>query len=178
MFDFLKSCAEKDTLTSEDRKRLVEVATTIENLKDEIEKWRERSDWQDDVFENIRSELLNSNLELQCQVTNSEIELQQHKDKLADGRMVELPCKVGDKVKILCDSWGNVWNYKTVDYGKFLIGEIVSIVITKKQILIKIQAEHNVEWKRERKRYPISALGKTVFLTKEQAERALKEVEK
>lgn len=105
-------------------------------------------------------------------------ELAELKTKLENGTLVELPCKVGDKVKVLCDSWGNVWNYKTIDYGKFLVGEIISITITKKQVLMKIQAEHNVEWKRERRRYPISALGKTVFLTSEEAEKALKEGEK
>ena len=97
------------------------------------------------------------------------------KTKLENGMLVELPCKVGDKVKVLCDGWGNVWNYKTIDYGKFLVGEIISITITKKQVLMKIQAEHNVEWKRERRRYPISALGKTVFLTLADAENKLNE---
>jgi len=78
-------------------------------------------------------------------------------------KAVELPCKVGDKVKVRCDTWGNVWNYVTIDNGKFLVGEIVSITKTRKQTLIKIQVRHNVGWKRERKRYPLSALGVTVF---------------
>lgn len=94
----------------------------------------------------------------------------------ADGRVVVLPCKVGDKVMVDCATWGNTWNFKKK--GDLLFGEIVSIIITRKQTLIKIQVEHNVEWKRERKRYPIGAIGKTVFLARESAEKALKESEK
>lgn len=84
------------------------------------------------------------------------------------------PCKVGDKVKVRCDTWGNTWNYRTVDNGKYLVGEIIAIVKTRKQTLMKIQAVNNVSWKRERSRYPISAIGKTVFLV-EEAEKKLEE---
>ena len=80
-----------------------------------------------------------------------------------ENKVVNFEKYIGKKVKVLCDSWGNVWNYKTVEYGKYLIGEIVSITRTKKQTLIKIRAEHNVSWKRPCKRYPISAIGVTVF---------------
>ena len=91
-----------------------------------------------------------------------------------DGRCVVLPCKVGQKVKVDARTWGNVWNYKTVENGKFLIGEIVAITRTKKQTLVKIRVEHNVSWKRPTRRYPASAIGKTVFLTREEAEAALR----
>ena len=91
-----------------------------------------------------------------------------------DGRLVVLPCKVGDKVKVDARTWGNTWNYKTVDGGKYLLGEIVAIIKTRKQTLIKILVEHKVSWKRPMRRYPISAIGKTVFLTREDAEAALK----
>ena len=94
-----------------------------------------------------------------------------------DGRCVVLPCKVGQNVKVDVQTWGNVWNYKTIENGKFLIGEIVSITKTKKQTLIKIRVEHNVSWKRPTKRYPASAIGKTIFLTREEAEKVLKERE-
>jgi hypothetical protein len=87
-----------------------------------------------------------------------------------EGRLVVLPCKVGDKVKVDCEKWGNSWNFKTFEYGKFLHGEIIAIIQTKKQTLMKIQIEHNVSWKRERKRYPASALGITVFIMQEAAE--------
>lgn len=90
-----------------------------------------------------------------------------------DGRCDIWPCKVGQRVKVRCDTWGNVWNFKTIEYGKFLTGEIIGFVKTRKQSLMKIQVEHNVSWKRERQRYPISALGVTVFLLPEAAEAAL-----
>ena len=85
-----------------------------------------------------------------------------------EGRCVVLPCKVGQKVKVDVRTWGNVWNYKTVENGKFLIGEIVAITRTKKQTLVKIRVEHNLSWKRPTRRYPASAIGKTVFLTREE----------
>ena len=91
-----------------------------------------------------------------------------------DGRCVVPPCKVGQKVKVDVRTWGNVWNYKTVENGKFLIGEIVAITKTKKQTLVKIRVEHNVSWKRPTRRYPASAIGKTVFLAREEARAALR----
>lgn len=91
-----------------------------------------------------------------------------------EGRCVVPPCKVGQKVKVDVRTWGNVWNYKTVENGKFLIGEIVAITKTKKQTLVKIRVEHNVSWKRPTRRYPASAIGKTVFLTRWEAEAALR----
>ena len=91
-----------------------------------------------------------------------------------EGRCVVLPCKVGQKVKVDVRTWGNVWNYKTVENGKFLIGEIVAITKTKKQTLAKIRVEHNVSWKRPTRRYPASAIGKTVFLARAEAEAALR----
>ena len=91
-----------------------------------------------------------------------------------EGRCVVPPCKVGQKVKVDVRTWGNVWNYKTVENGKFLIGEIVAITKTKKQTLVKIRVEHNVSWKRPTRRYPASAIGKTVFLTHAEAQAALR----
>jgi hypothetical protein len=100
-------------------------------------------------------------------------ELQRYRDDEAAGLLVRLPCKAGDTVKVDCRTWGNVWNFQTIENGKFLKGEIVAITKTKKQLLMKIQVKHNILWKRERKRYPISALGKTVFLTEYAARAAL-----
>lgn len=91
-----------------------------------------------------------------------------------EGRCVVLPCKVGQKVKVDVRTWGNIWNYRTVDYGKFLLGEIVAITKTKKQTLVKIRVEHNLSWKRPTRRYPASAIGKTVFLIRKEAEAALR----
>lgn len=89
-----------------------------------------------------------------------------------DGRLLVLPCNVGDKVFVRADTWGNTWNFVTVDCGKLLVGEIIGFSKTRKQVLMKIQVEHNVSWKKERKRYPVSALGLTVFLTREAALKA------
>lgn len=80
-----------------------------------------------------------------------------------DGRLVGLPCKVGLRVKVDARTWGNIWNYKTIENGRFLVGEVVSITMTRKQILMKIRVEHNVGWKKPMKRYPVSAIGLTVF---------------
>ena len=93
-----------------------------------------------------------------------------------EGLIKVLPCKVGDKVKVRADTWGYTGNFKTIEDGKFLVGEIIAIVENRKQTLMKIQVEHNVLWKRERNRYPVSALGITVF-TRKEAEKALKECE-
>lgn len=111
-------------------------------------------------------ELLNG-VSCGCAVTYTRLRELAQADR--DGRCVVPPCKVGQKVKVDVRTWGNVWNYKTVENGKFLIGEIVAITKTKKQTLVKIRVEHNVSWKRPTRRYPASAIGKTVFLTREEA---------
>lgn len=101
------------------------------------------------------------------------IKLAAYEDAEEQGRIIVTPCKVGDTVYVRADTWGNTWNYKTVLYDKYLVGEILSITKTKKQTLMKIQVEHNVQWKRERRRYTVNAIGITVFLTREAAEAAL-----
>lgn len=91
----------------------------------------------------------------------------------SDGRLMVLPCKVGQIVKVDARTWGESWNYKTTENGRFLVGEIVSIIKTKTQLLMKVRVEHNIGWKRPMKRYPLSAIGKTVFLSRAEAEAAL-----
>lgn len=59
-----------------------------------------------------------------------------------EGRLVVLPCKVGDTVHVLRQSW-NGWNIDKKKFTHFMIGKV----------------------------------GKTVFLTREEAEKALKEME-
>lgn len=102
--------------------------------------------------------------------------------KLADyeqaeqkGRLMVLPCKVCDKVRVCTHAWGNTWNYNVHYFNgeDFLVGEIVAIIKTRRQLLMKISVEHNVSWKRPTKRFPISALGKTVFLISKEAEAVL-----
>lgn len=83
---------------------------------------------------------------------------------------INLPCKVGDRVKVLRNSWGNALGCKTTDYGKYIIGKIVSITINEQRTTIKIRAEHQLEGRRCFNKYPVSAIGATVFLNKSRTE--------
>ena len=73
-------------------------------------------------------------------------ELDKYRKAEQAGQLVVLPCKVGDKVRVDARTWGNTWNYKTVDGGKYLLGQTVAIIKTRKQTFIKIRVEHNVSW--------------------------------
>lgn len=95
--------------------------------------------------------------------------------------VLDLPCKVGDTVYVDGNSWSE---YACIHYENefihskyFVIGEIVSIVKTKKQLLMKIRVESANHSRYYHKRYTVNAIGKTVFLTRESAEQALKERE-
>lgn len=92
---------------------------------------------------------------------------------LANGVIVP-PCKVGDKVYIDSDTWGFdflCFDSKFIYSKHFLIGEIVSIIKTKKQLLMKIRVSTNsIHTRYKQKRYTVNAIGVTVFLTKEEAE--------
>ena len=89
---------------------------------------------------------------------------------------VELPCKVGDKVYVDEKTWG--WMLTSYEHcfirsKCFLIGEVVSIIKTRKQLLIKIRISGSNRYIYRHKRYPVSAIGKTVFLDRAEAERKL-----
>ena len=95
---------------------------------------------------------------------------------------VEIPCKVGDKVYIEEKSWG-AWMLATferlfINQSAFLIGEVVSIIKTRKQLLIKIKISGSKRYIYRYKRYPVSAIGKTVFLTKEDTQKKDQETQK
>lgn len=129
-------------------------------------------EWQEDIYNKL-AEYENTELEPQEVIALQErcaVLEQQLKNAIVPN------CKVGDTVYVNSKTWGNVWNYKTVLHGEYLIGQIIAIIKTKKQTLIKIQVEHNVSWKKERKRYPISAIGITVFFTEAEAQAALDKV--
>lgn len=88
---------------------------------------------------------------------------------------VEIPCKVGDKVYVEEKSWG-AWMLATFEHlfinrSAFLIGEVVSIIKTRKQLLIKIKISGSNRYIYRYKKYPVSAIGKTVFLTKEDTQK-------
>lgn len=99
-------------------------------------------------------------------------------DYLIENGAIVPPCKVGDTVYVDGNSWSE---YACIHYENefihskfFVIGEIVSIVKTKKQLLMKIRVESANHSRYYHKRYTVNAIGKTVFLTKEEAEQALK----
>ena len=77
---------------------------------------------------------------------------------LANGVIVP-PCKVGDKVYLPClNDWGDIENYT-----------ITEIVIDKDGLCFVVDDE-------DREAHSIEILGKEVFLTKEEAEKKLKEL--
>lgn len=95
---------------------------------------------------------------------------------LANGVIVP-PCKVGDTVYVD----GDTWSYFPIHYESrfihskyFVVGEIVSIIKTKKQLLMKIRVDNSIHTRHKYKRYTVNAIGVTVFLTKEEAEAQLK----
>ncbi len=98
---------------------------------------------------------------------------------IANGVIVP-PCKVGDTVYVD----GDTWSYFPIHYESrfihskyFVVGEIVSIIKTKKQLLMKIRVDNSIHTRHTYKRYTVNAIGVTVFLTKEEVEKALKERE-
>ncbi len=102
-------------------------------------------------------------------------------DKIEQGTLIELPCKVGDTVYVRENTWtwyNSSFNRAFIGGEFFVIGKITSIRITEKQTLIKVKATYKENPCKYTKRdYPISAIGKTVFLTREEAEIRLKELQ-
>lgn len=100
-----------------------------------------------------------------------------YEDAESEGRLVVLPCKVGDMVYVDPDTWfysGFCYENRFIHSKHFLVGEIVSVIKTKKQLLIKIRVSNSIHSRYRHKRYPSGAIGKTVFLTREEAEEALR----
>lgn len=79
-----------------------------------------------------------------------------YKDK---SRIIELPCKVGDTVYFIKSAF---------TYLKEPKAEIVKTIIT---------AEYDTIYKTQNRAFNIAVIGETVFLTREEAEQALKECE-
>lgn len=83
----------------------------------------------------------------------------------AQGRLVVLPCKVGDIVKVNTETLP--YNYlHPLDYCKdFARCEVIGFVKTKQQTLIKLSALYPSRMNRRGYlRYPVGAIGKTVFM--------------
>lgn len=122
--------------------------------------------------------------------------LAEYENAEADGRLLELPCRVGDTVFVDL----NTLPFTDMEYSeeeqaeipKFLPARVVSYRKNARTTFVKIAVRANWldEWidqetgpesaYYEKERYfsfPISAIGKTLFLSKEVAESALKEME-
>lgn len=89
---------------------------------------------------------------------------------LADGWM-RPPCKVGETV------WANrdCFDLPYTEHGKVIPCEVIAIKETKKgkYILLKPLLIETYGMRRVNAWFPFSAVGKTVFLTREEAEKAL-----
>jgi len=81
-------------------------------------------------------------------------------DKIESGLLVELPCKVGDTVyEIFKDHKPPIIQETTID----------KIIVTKKGLRVKLARNSLYETS-------VSSFGKTIFLTKDEAEEKLKEI--
>ena len=102
-------------------------------------------------------------------------ELQKVIDKLDDGLLVELPCKVGDTVYVdamaLSIYLMDIMDIKEENLPAYFVGEVVSFRITEKKKLVHIRIQE--QWLDD---FYFVSFGKTVFLTREEAEKALQEV--
>ena len=100
---------------------------------------------------------------------------------LANGVILS-PVKVGDTVYVNPYTWDYLsfsdYEHYFIHSEHFLIAEVVSIIKTRKQNIIKLKIYNKTTCSPKYKRYPISSIGITVFLTKEEAEKALEDKKK
>ena len=97
-------------------------------------------------------------------------------DKICEGKFVELPCAVGDIV------YAPHWHWGTDIKGDIMPYQITNITITqnkkgiwtKKYRAMEIQNGRTIDWQLN---FEFDEIGKTVFLTREEAERALERSE-
>lgn len=101
-------------------------------------------------------------------------------DYLLENGVIVPPCKVGDVVYVEPKAWRSAYSFINYDHifanKYYIVADVVSIVKTRKQTLVKLGTYNRATFTREYERYPISAIGKTVFFTKEDAEKTLKGV--
>lgn len=88
--------------------------------------------------------------------TISQEELDELIKAKADGRLIVLPCKVGD----------TIWKIKAVFsyFSKPMEDRVERIIITNSEILVYCTSGT---------KFSVNSIGKTVFLTREEAEKAL-----
>ena len=91
-----------------------------------------------------------------------------------DGRLLVLPCKVGDTVWVDARTLPYHYLHPADGCGDFARCKVVSIVNTGQGTYLKLRALYpSRASRRDYLRYRVGAIGKTVFLTREDAERAL-----
>lgn len=91
--------------------------------------------------------------------------------------------EVGQTVYVWNKTWRKAYSWVNYDStfikkSHYIVADVVAIIKTKKQTLVKLGTYNKATYTREYERYPISAIGKTVFTSREQAEQALKGEEK
>ena len=105
--------------------------------------------------------------------------LQEYEVAEENNQIIVPPCKVGDKVYVNPYTLGYLsfidYEHCFIHSKHFVIAEVVSIIKTRKQNLIKLKIYNRTTHTAKYHRYPISSIGKTVFLTREEAEKALEE---
>lgn len=103
-------------------------------------------------------------------------------DYLLENGVIVPPCKVGDTVYVNPYTLGYLsfadYEHCFIHSKHFVIAEVVSIIKTRKQNLIKLKIYNRTTHTAKYHRYPISSIGITVFLTREEAEKALEEINK
>lgn len=105
-----------------------------------------------------------------CAVQAAELRarLKLYEDKLENGTLIELHCKVGDTIyRIVPD---------TDEYGYYI--DRLKIIGNKKINKIIISHEGTFIVDDKGYQWPVDEIGKTVFLTKESAEKALEDIKK
>lgn len=126
-------------------------------------------------YERITGQKWSENIDLKQELGYSYIYKRLHEleDDLENGKIVRLPCKVGDTVYIPWN-WDNEQGIATVEI------EEIKFYDTQMHYMFFIDLESDDEdfnqtyggWKIEQ------SIGKTVFLTREEAEAKLKELQK
>lgn len=115
---------------------------------------------------------------LERQIEKLKSENQQYKNKLVDGRMIELPCRDGDEVyTISYDCYKgikyNPYNENGYSYAELCL-KCGTYPCNLHKTVVKNKAE-SLEW--IIKNILNNNFGKTIFLTQEEAEQKLKESE-
>ena len=97
--------------------------------------------------------------------------LAEYEDLEEQGRLVKLPCKVGDMVYLVCSRYSECSRYKE-RFEEYSCQGCEDECDSHKEYYIHINHSVSIEWIVRN----LNNFGKTVFLTKEEAEQKLKEL--